>query len=94
VISALHHFRKGLIFIGGRDECERIGAQQYASSILEAYGIGVKSLANNRINGFTFLPLARKGLFLRCRLDVLFLRREKPGPVDVSETNLFRIVTT
>ena len=47
----------------------------------EAFAIGIKSIANNRINGFTFLPLARKGLFLRCSLDVLFLRREKPGRV-------------
>lgn len=64
-----------------RDECERIGAQQSPSSVQEAFEIGINSVANNHINGFTFLPLARKGLFLRCSLDVLFLRREKPGRV-------------
>ena len=64
-----------------RNECERIGAPHLLPTAEEAFQCGIKTIANTRINGFTFLPLARKGLFLRCSLDVLFLRREKPGRV-------------
>jgi hypothetical protein len=43
---------------------------------------GIEAIAgNNRISDFRFLPLAHKRFFLRCSLDVLFMRREKAGTV-------------
>ncbi len=64
-----------------RDECERLGAQFSPSSVQEAFDTGINKLANTRLNGFVFLPLARERFCVRCSLDVLFLRREKPGHV-------------
>lgn len=46
-----------------------------------AFSFGVKRLADTHLNGFSFIPLSRKEWHLRCSLDVLFLRREKPGRV-------------
>jgi hypothetical protein len=43
--------------------------------------LGIKRLADTHLNGFRFIPLSRKEWHLRCSLDVLFLRREKPGRV-------------
>jgi hypothetical protein len=62
-------------------ECECIGAQSMAQSREEAIRIGIKHFADATLNGFTFLPLAKERFFLRCSLDVLFLRREKPSKV-------------
>ena len=64
-----------------RDQCERMGAQHLLPTAQASYDAAIKELAENHINGFTFLPLARTRFFLRCSLDVLFLRREKPGKV-------------
>lgn len=65
------------------DECERLGAAHSSSpsSREEAVALGIRALADSNINGFTFLPLSKPQYFLRCSLDVLFLRREKPGRV-------------
>lgn len=46
-----------------------------------AFSYGIKRLADTHLNGFRFIPLSRKEWHLRCSLDVLFLRREKPGKV-------------
>lgn len=35
----------------------------------------------HRACGFRFMPLVRKGWFLNCSLDILFLRRDPPGSV-------------
>jgi len=47
----------------------------------DAFSFGVKRLADTHLNGFRFMPISRKEWHLRCSLDVLFLRREKPGKV-------------
>ena len=47
----------------------------------DAFSLGIKRLADTRLNGFSFIPISRKDWHLRCSLDVLFLRREKPGRV-------------
>ncbi len=47
----------------------------------DALRFGVKRLADTNLNGFRFMPLSRRDWHLRCSLDVLFLRREKPGKV-------------
>lgn len=60
-----------------RDACIRIGLPHDSENQFEA---GIDSLSG-RINDFRFLPLSREDFFLRCSLDVLFLRREKPGRV-------------
>ena len=64
-----------------RDECERIGAQCMPPHPDANFRTGIEQIANTRVNGFTFLPLVREGLFVRCSLDVLFLRRERPGRI-------------
>jgi hypothetical protein len=46
-----------------------------------AFEFGIKRYADTRMNGFCFLPLAKKEWHIRCSLDVLFLRREKPSRV-------------
>jgi hypothetical protein len=60
-----------------RDACERIGLPHDPSNPFE---YGIDTLAG-RIGDFRFLPLSQKKFFLRCSIDVLFLRREKPGKV-------------
>ncbi|WP_171208514.1 MULTISPECIES: hypothetical protein [unclassified Ruegeria] len=35
----------------------------------------------HRMAGFRFTPLTRKHWYLNCTLDILFLRRDPPGPV-------------
>lgn len=47
----------------------------------DACRLGEKTLADTRLNGFSFMPLLRSKWYLRCSIDVLFLRREKPGGV-------------
>lgn len=47
----------------------------------DALRFGIKRSADTRLNGFCFMPLSRKEWHLRCSVDVLFLRREKPGKV-------------
>ena len=62
-----------------REGCERIGLP-HDSDEAKAFEFGINSLVG-KVNEFRFLPLSRKEFFLRCSLDVLFLRREKPGRV-------------
>jgi hypothetical protein len=47
----------------------------------KAFEFGVKRAADTHLNGFRFMPLSKKEWHLRCSLDVLFLRREKPGRI-------------
>ncbi len=35
----------------------------------------------HKVSGLRFIPLVRKGWFLNCSLDILFLRRDPPGSV-------------
>jgi hypothetical protein len=64
-----------------RDQCIRWGEVEAQRTGGDPFDLGVKRLADTRLNGFRFLPLSRKDWHLRCSLDVLFLRREKPGKV-------------
>jgi len=60
----------------------KIGFSGEGDSPEKMFGAGLQRLADNWIrNGFRFVPLSNEHLFLRCSLDVLFLRREKPGRV-------------
>jgi len=47
----------------------------------QAWELGIKRMADTELNGFRFMPLSRNDWNLRCSLDVLFLRREKPGRI-------------
>jgi hypothetical protein len=64
-----------------KDMCWRWGCVEAEENGQDAFDMGIKRLANTHINGFTFLPLSRKEWHLRCSIDVLFLRREKPGNI-------------
>jgi hypothetical protein len=50
-------------------------------TVKDEFESGLNRFADTRLNGFCFLPLSRAEWHLRCSLDVLFLRREKPGKV-------------
>ena len=63
----------------GSVEAQQTLGEAYSSEA--AFLFGVKRLADTHLNGFRFLPLSRKEWHLRCSLEVLFLRREKPGKV-------------
>lgn len=62
-----------------REACERIGMM--GAPFDQRFEVGIRNLADTRLNGFTFLPVAKQSFYLRCGLDVLFLRREKPGRI-------------
>lgn len=64
-----------------RDMCSRWGSHEAQENGGDPFDMGIKRLADTHLNGFRFLPLSRKEWHLRCSLDVLFLRREKPGKV-------------
>lgn len=64
-----------------RDMAERWGAVGASETGRPAFEMGIERFADIRVNGFRFLPLSREEWFFRCSLDVLFLRREKPGRV-------------
>ena len=63
----------------GSHEAQQTLADSYTAEA--AFSFGVQRLADTHLNGFRFIPLSRKEWHLRCSLDVLFLRREKPGKV-------------
>ena len=63
----------------GSVEAQQTLGESYTSEA--AFGFGIKRLADTHLNGFSFMPISRKEWHLRCSLDVLFLRREKPGRV-------------
>ena len=60
------------------DLCDRIGSID--GNTENTFEIGMQKMPQWGIGDFSFLPLARKDLFLRCSLDILFLRREEAGP--------------
>jgi hypothetical protein len=62
-------------------QCSMWGAAEAQSAGGDPFDLGVRRLADTHLNGFRFMPLSRKDWHLRCSLDVLFLRREKPGKV-------------
>jgi hypothetical protein len=64
-----------------KDMCWRWGIVTAHESGGDAFDLGIKRLADTQLNGFSFIPLSRKEWYLRCSLEVLFLRREKPGSV-------------
>ena len=70
--------RSQLIALGHHEAYEALGDSYTAE---DAFSLGVKRLADTTVNGFNFFTLAKKEWHLRCSLDVLFLRREKPGKV-------------
>lgn len=46
------------------------------------FAAGIEALGlNHERNGHKFIPLAQERFFLRCSIDILFLRREGPGRV-------------
>jgi hypothetical protein len=63
----------------GRLEAQEVIGDSYTGD--DAYSFGLKRMADTHLNGFSFLPISRSEWHLRCSLDVLFLRREKPGRV-------------
>jgi hypothetical protein len=62
------------------DACRRWGKIGAEETGRDPFEMGIERLST-RVNGFRFVPLSQKKWFLRCSLDVLFLRREKPGRV-------------
>jgi hypothetical protein len=63
----------------GHVEARQIYGESFSGE--QAFALGIKRLADTHLNGFSFMPLARQEWHLRCSIDVLFLRREKPGRV-------------
>lgn len=70
---------KSQITAWGSVEARQTLGESYTGE--DAFRFGIKRLADTHLNGFSFLPLSRKEWHLRCSLNVLFLRREKPGKV-------------
>ena len=59
------------------DELEKFSRGEHNNEL--ARQIGVQCIGENwERNGFKFVPLVTKELFLRCSIDILFLRPEKP----------------
>jgi hypothetical protein len=70
--------RSQFIAWGSVEAQQKLGEAYTADA---AFQFGIKRYADTCINGFCFLPLAKKEWHLRCSLDVLFLRREKPSRI-------------
>jgi hypothetical protein len=46
------------------------------------FGAGIVAMGDNfGHHGFKFIPLAQESFYLKCSVDILFLRREGPGKV-------------
>lgn len=74
-----HPMLRSQLIAWGQLEARQVLGESYTGD--QSFKFGVKRLADTHLNGFTFMPIARKEWHLRCSLDVLFLRREKPGRV-------------
>ena len=63
----------------GYVEAQQIYGESFTQE--QAVELGIKRMADTELNGFCFLPLSKDEWHLRCSIDVLFLRREKPGRI-------------
>jgi hypothetical protein len=70
--------RSQFVAWGSHDAQQALGESYTAEG---AFQFGIRRYADTRMNGFCFLPLSKKEWQLRCSLDVVFLRREKPSRV-------------
>jgi hypothetical protein len=74
-----HHELRSQFMMYGYVEAQQIYGESFTQE--QAVELGIKRMADTELNGFCFLPLSKDEWHLRCSIDVLFLRREKPGRI-------------
>jgi hypothetical protein len=74
-----HYELRSQFIMWGHIEAQQVCGESYTRE--QAFEFGVKRMADTELNGFRFMALSRNDWHLRCSLDVLFLRREKPGRI-------------
>lgn len=74
-----HPLLRNQCYMWGAVEANESGNPNWTEN--DVFEFGLQRLADTHLNGFRFLPLSRSEWHLRCSIDVLFLRREKPGNV-------------
>jgi hypothetical protein len=74
-----HYELRSQFTMYGHVEAQAVYGESFTQE--QAWELGVRRMADTQLNGFRFMPLSKDEWHLRCSLDVLFLRREKPGRI-------------